>query len=363
MVIGIDAREAQGRPAGKGRFIQELLHRLPEAAPKDHFELYVQTKPLEADQPSNVSWHEVGGPGPLWHARVARQANQRCDVYLASTSYITPQLLRIPYVLIVYDLITFQDFAIPQKRAKRIERATLARAAKRATSVITISEASKQDLTVRYPDTANKTQVISPAADPRFTANHKPDELARVREKYELPSTFILTTGTIEPRKNLPRLIRAYGRLQPAQRRACPLVLVGKLGWEYDAVLAAKEAVGHEYVRHLDYVPDNDLAMLYAACTVFCYPSLYEGFGLPVLEAMQSGAPVIISSISSLPEVGGEAARYIDPHQTGQIETALRAVLANKQLRLDMSAASLRQAKRFSWGQTARQVLEVIHAR
>src|SRR5439155_10747587 len=158
-------------------------------------------------------------------------------------------------------------------------------------------------LTRRFSGIESKSSVVPLAASETLTTEVPADE---VRRRYGLEQPFVLSTGTLEPRKNLQRLIEAFARLPDELRRKHLLVLVGPRGWEESEIVRQAEAEG---VRLLGHVPDEDLGALYRLCTVFCYPSLYEGFGLPVLEAMQAGAPVVTSNVSSLPEVGGDAAR------------------------------------------------------
>jgi alpha-1,3-rhamnosyl/mannosyltransferase len=213
------------------------------------------------------------------------------------------------------------------------------------------------------PSTKAKITVTPLAADARFKpADAYPaGHLATVRERHGLPESFILTTGTLEPRKNLERLIAAYAALPGAVRTTTPLVLAGKRGWQeqsiFDAIAALPDPT---QIRHVDFVPDEDLAALYAAATLFCYPSLYEGFGLPVLEAMQSGVPVITSNVSSLPEVGGSAVRYVDPLDAPALTAALKELLGDAFECNRLSNAALLRAKQFSWGATASATLEVL---
>lgn len=360
MVIGMDAREAFGRLAGKGRFTHELMTRLPAQAKDDlTFRMYVRTLP-GFTAPPNTSWEAVSGKGPLWHRQVANRANAEADLYFATTSYLAPQFLKIPFVLTVYDLIVFNPLAKPQLKAKLIERATLKRAAGKAAAIITISQSTADDLTDRFPETKGKVHVIPLAADDRFRP-FAAKETAAVREKFKLPRHFILSTGTIEPRKNLERLVKAFQFLPENVRNNFPLILVGNKGWEYEPVFKAIHdlRLGGQ-VRHLDYVDDEELARLYAACTVFCYPSLYEGFGLPVLEAMQSGVPVITSNVSSLPEVGGKAVRYVNPAKTAELSKALSELLADPAERKRLSEAGIERAKEFSWETAAARTLEVL---
>lgn len=364
MIIGIDAREAAGQPAGKGRYVGELLRRLPALAPDVEWRCFTAEVPAGIPLPKNASWDVIGGSGLGWH-RAAAKAAAGCDVYFATTSYLTPQLLKIPYLLMVHDLISFQPLAIPQRRARLIERLTLGRAVKRAAAIVTNSEATAADLRKMLPQAADKITVIPLAADPRFKpADQYPSgHLQVVRERYNLPESFILTTGTLEPRKNLKRLIAAYAALPESVRAAAPLVLAGKRGWQdqpiFDAIAASPDP---SQIRHLDFVPDDDLAALYAASTVFCYPSLYEGFGLPVLEAMQSGTPTVCSNVPSLLEVGGQAVRSVNPRDVSAISIATQELLANSSERLRLAASGLTQSQKFSWDATAVATLKVLRA-
>ena len=169
----------------------------------------------------------------------------------------------------------------------------------------------------------------------------------------------MLAAGTLEPRKNLPRLVEAYRRLPAELRSAHPLVVVGALGWETGATLRALDSLGAEAIR-LGYVSDAALAELYRRCAVFCYPSLGEGFGLPVLEAMAAGAAVLTSDLSSLPEVGGDAVAYADPHDVDSIADALARVLRDEAARGELGRRARERAAGFSWERFAESVVEVL---
>ncbi len=362
MIIGLDAREAAGHPAGKGRYVQEMLRYLPEAGQADRFVAYVHDIP-DLKLPANAAWQPLGASGLSWHREAARRAARECDVYFATTSYLTPQFLRLPFVMTVYDLITFKDFAIPQRRARAIERLTLKRAVKRASGVLTISQATADDLIALVPEAAGNVTVTPLAADERFAKKPSASRIKALKQKYQLPDSFILTTGTIEPRKNLARLLTAYTGLPETLRRKYGLVLAGKRGWQADEIWETLEASRRtDDVHYLDFVSDEELADLYGAATVFCYPSLYEGFGLPVLEAMTAGLPVITSATSSLPEVGGEAVRYVDPYDTESIGAGLTDLLGSAAKRGRLARAGRKRAQEFSWQRTAAQTLEALHA-
>lgn len=358
MVIGIDARESA---AGKGRYVQELLKRLPELAPDTEFYFYTKPGPDAPAVPSNVTLRPVSGSGPLWHARVANAANKEANIYFSTVSYQTPQFLRLPFIQTVFDLIVFKPFATPQRWAKMNERTFIKRALGRASGIFTISQATADDLATIVPASSGKITVTPLAADTRFKPDYPEAKKGEVRKRLGIPPEFILFTGTIEPRKNLTRLVTAYEQLPTEIKRSHALVLVGRKGWQYEPVFKAiEESPDRDRIIHADSVSDEDLAVLYADCTMFCYPTLYEGFGLPVLEAMQSGAPVITSNTSSLPEVGGDAVRYVEPASISSITDQVHEVLKSEAVRRKMSADGLQQARHFSWEQTARQTLEVL---
>jgi alpha-1,3-rhamnosyl/mannosyltransferase len=201
--------------------------------------------------------------------------------------------------------------------------------------------------------------VVPLAADPRFARNHSEAELNVVRQRYGLDRPFVLTVGTLEPRKNLVRVIEAHAGLPQLLREDHPLVLVGPRGWEADEIVA-RAGAGGSTVRILGHVPDDDLSALYAACTAFCYPSLYEGFGLPLLEAMATGAACVTSNVSSLPEVGDDAVLYVDPLRVEDIRRALETLLTSETKRAELGDRAARRASRFSWDRTAAGILKAL---
>ncbi len=216
-------------------------------------------------------------------------------------------------------------------------------AQKYADKIIAVSESTKKDL-IDYGIATEKITVIYEAADSVF----KPIDPRDVKTKYGLTKDYFLNVGTLEPRKNLPRLIEAFSKLPT---RTIPvgtqLVIAGPIGWG-DSLETANN------VKFLGFVPDEDLVGLYSGAKAFVYPTLYEGFGLPVLEALSCGCPVITSNVSSLPEVGGEAAIYINPLSVAEITQAMTAIQ-----KLNLREKSLAQAKKFSWEKTAKATLKV----
>jgi glycosyltransferase involved in cell wall biosynthesis len=353
--IGIDARAAAEVPAGRGRVVRELLRSLAERRDDPHrYILYAREPWHGAELDERFSWRTIAAGEPRWHLLAARAANHECDVFLSSNSYLTVWFLRIPTVPIVYDLTTFDPAMRPNRRSTVIERLTLGRTVRRSARLLAISQATADALVARFPAAAGRTEValLGPA----------PGRLGALdeREREQLPPAgFVLAVGTLEPRKNLPRLVEAYSSLDTELQHRHPLVVVGALGWETGPTLASLRSLGDRCVM-LGFVSDEALDELYRRCAVFCYPSLGEGFGLPVLEAMAAGAPVITSNMSSLPEVGGEAAEYVDPHDVASIATGLARLLTDEQRQHWLSEAGPRQARGFSWASFAERTLAVL---
>jgi glycosyltransferase involved in cell wall biosynthesis len=210
---------------------------------------------------------------------------------------------------------------------------------------------------------ADRVVVTPLAADPNLVRVTDHGHLDRVRRRYGLPERFALFLGAMEPRKNLLRLLDAWANIKPAIRHETWLVVAGADGWLNDGVRARVAALGlTDHVRFTGYVDSDDVAALYSLATVFAYPSLWEGFGLPVLEAMACGTPVLASDVSSLPEVAGDAAVLVSPTDVEAIADGLTRLLDDAALRADLVARGLRRAAGFSWERCARETLAVYRA-
>ena len=264
-------------------------------------------------------------------------------------------MLRVPAVTIVYDLLTFEPGMGTDRRSMVIERLTLRAAVQRSRALVCISQATAGALLARFPQVADKVVVAPLGVSPTLSAVPQ-------GELQDLPAPgFVLAVGTLEPRKNLPRLVDAYAALPRELQAAHPLVVVGARGWRTGPTLAALRSLGERCLT-LGHVSDGALAELYRRCAVFCYPSLGEGFGLPVLEAMAAGAAVVTSSVSSLPEVGGDAVEYVDPSSVESIMRGLERVLSSPRRRAELGELARVRAQRFSWEETASKVLEALVA-
>jgi glycosyltransferase involved in cell wall biosynthesis len=359
--IGIDARAAAEVPAGRGRVVRELLHALAGRDDPHEYVLYARRPWTEEPLDRRFRWLLSSQADPFWNVRVGLSAHKDSDVFFSVNSYLTAWFTRVPTALNVFDMIAWEAPESAQPRAARIERATIRSALRRAGQVFCNSTSTLADLRKRFPVVEDKASVVPLAADERFRREVPAEEVTAVLERLGLDRPFVLTTGTVEPRKNLSRLIEAFTALPEQLRNSHLLAIVGPPGWEDSAILASSRAQS-QHVRLLGRVTDAELAALYASCEVFCYPSLYEGFGLPVLEAMQAGAPVVTSAVSSLPEVGGEAALYIDPTNTEELSGAIARLLSSEADRSELGARGPSQAARFSWDRTADAMLAQLVA-
>ncbi|MFN2188641.1 MAG: glycosyltransferase family 4 protein, partial [Candidatus Promineifilaceae bacterium] len=275
-----------------------------------------------------------------------------------STEHLLFPMRHTPTILTVHDLI----FKLYPEHHKRLNYWYLSLAlplfCQRATKIIAISEATKRDLVEHYGISPGKIHVIYEAADPLFMSP-LPEDLARVRQKYSLPERYLLHLSTVEPRKNLDRLVDALLVLRQ-EYSDLNLVLVGGRGWLCDAFYRRIESEQlSSFVRALGWVEDGDLPAVIGAASAAVQPSLYEGFGLPVLEHMACGQVVAASSSSSHPEVGGDAAVYFDPESVEQMVQAIRGLLNNKEERPKRRQLGFEQAAKFSWEKAAAETMHL----
>ncbi len=367
MAVTIDVSPAVNGKAGLGRYALRLAAALAAERPGQVSLFANRTRtarplpdlaslPLRTVRAGYKPWRMA-----VWAAQIARVPFNRlvgpCDLFHATEHLLVP-VRGVPSVLTVHDVI----YELFPEHHRRLNYLFLTNAmplfVRRAAHVITVSEQSKRDLCRLYDVPEEKVTVVYEAAADHFRPQ-PPEEIARVRNAYHLPDRYLVTVGTIEPRKNLARLVEALAAL----RRDDPdlrLVVVGAEGWLTGGFHAAIEAHGQaEAVMRPGYVPDTDLPALIAGAVASVQPSLYEGFGLPVLEAMACGAPVACSSTSSVGEIAGGAALTFDPEDVGAMVAALRRLLADADLRAGLRARGFERAAEFSWGRAARETWAV----
>lgn len=346
--IAIDAREAFKSPTfGKGVWSREVILEL--AKRNVRITLFTDSDLPEAILAcSNVTVCKVAS-GVLFHVSMVIRLLSRFpyDLYLSPTSYIVPALIGWlrPCAIVVHDLIAFLG-ASHQKKATWIEHLTLGLASRCSTHVFVISSSTKHDLCSRY-SRLNNEKVYCVYAGPGS---------GRVQRSADTKD--ILCIAQLCPRKNQLRLIKAYARLPSSLRSQHQLLLVGGRGWHDQEIVTMSQ--GTEGVVCLGFLPQSECDQLLGTCALFAYPSLYEGFGLPVLQAMQSGIPVLTSNRGSLAEVAGDAACIVDPEDRDSICSGLQLVLSDLGVQQSLSDKGLVQSKRFSWAKTVDLMLDAL---
>jgi glycosyltransferase involved in cell wall biosynthesis len=367
MAIYIDISAAVHGRAGLGRYAESLARALVQKYPERFAFFYNQDRkvsplaelesvPTRTVHAGYKPWRMVVWLGQFLGIGFERLVPE-AELYHATEHLLLP-LRRVPTVLTVHDLI----YHLFPEHHKPLNYLFLNRAmplfVQRAKAVIAVSESTRRDLIRYYGIPPDKITVIYEAAAPHFRPA-PPEAIATVRVRYGLPEDFVLAVGTIEPRKNLSRLLEALQRLRQKGDNV-RLVVVGSKGWLYEGFFRHLEELQlGDAVLLPGYVPDVDLPAVYSAAKVYVLPSLYEGFGLEVLEAMACGTAVACSRTSSLPEVGGEAAHYFDPTDVEEMAEAIATVWHNETLRAEMGRHGLAQAARFSWIRAAEETMAV----
>ena len=386
MRIGIDYTAAARQRAGIGRYTRELVGALLALPTSHHYTLFaavgglprahwqreidrlratchsqlaIRTLPLSDDWLARL-WHRLRLPIPV------ETVTGPLDIFYSPDFVLPPTRRGTRALLTVHDLsfLHYPEHFVP----KLVQYLTqvVTRSVARADWVLADSDATRADLIAHLGTEPEKVQVLYSGVDACFCPQPEPGEAERIRARYSIgdPSTgsgrcrpYILSVGTLQPRKNYIRLIQAFAHLHADLQ----LLIAGGKGWLYEDILA--EAEKHpDSVRVLGFVDDRDLPALYRNASLFAFPSLYEGFGLPVLEAMACGVPVVCSDVSSLPEVAGDAALLVNPLDTSDLTAAMALVLGDADLRRKMIAKGFAQAARFSWGKAARQLADTFDA-
>lgn len=378
--ITIDYTPAIHQDAGIARLTREIARAVLASGAPHQFSLFVMGRPAPGVPLTNLmNTRElplrVSRLSDRWLYRLWFRAGLRapvqlfsgpCDLYHATDFVLPPLRDRVPGVLTVHDL-SFErapDAAPP--RLIPFLRRVVPESARRAAHIIADSHATARDLTALYEIPPEKITVIHSGVDGRFTPYRDTLYMQRRRDyvlkKYGVgDAPFILTVGTMQRRKNHLRLVQAFARLVAnSDGRALTLVIAGGKGWLYDEVHAEVQRLGlTERVKFIGYVEDTDLPHLYRAAAVFAFPSTYEGFGLPPLEAMASGVPVVTSNVSSLPEVVGDAGLQVDPLDVDALAGALEQALNDEVWRRHCIARGLARAAQFTWQRAAEQLLSV----
>ena len=275
-------------------------------------------------------------------------------------NYIVPPGVHGKTVVTVHDMVLHAFPETMRTRTRLLLKLSLRRSMQRADRIVTDSEFSRREIAKYYPAYAEKVRVVPCGVDRKRFAPAEKAEIERVRQAHHLPAQYFLYLGTLEPRKNLVRLIRAYGLLRKRYPDAPPLVLAGGKGWQYESIFAAAEdAAVRGHIIFPSYIPSGDMAALYSGALAFVFPSLYEGFGMPPLEAMACGCPVLTANAASLPEAAGNAALLCNPQKVSAIEKGLERLLTDEPLREMLRQRGFERAAQMSWDNAAERLYQV----
>lgn len=374
MIIGIDGYEANvARRVGIGQYAYETIRNMYEILSKRSGRtvsviVYLPFQPLP-DMPKETEWwqYRVAGPAKLWTfiglPMAIRREPKIPDVFYSPTHYI-PRFTSVPRVMAVMDLSYLKFPELFKAKDLYQLRHWTAYSVARVKKIFTISESTKNDIIDAYHVPGSTVIVTYPGFTMPTQKSILPlEDLTRT---YHISRNFILSVGTIQPRKNYSRLIEAFAQFIRENKQKytdLQLIIIGKKGWLYEPILAAPKKFGiADKVKFLDFVPDAELSSFYTHALCFALPSLYEGFGLPVLEAIAYKCPVVVSNVSSIPEIAGKAGIYVDPNSTDSIAKGLLTAVRQRNLiqgRLRVTAG-LAQVKKFTWEKAAAQTLKVL---
>jgi glycosyltransferase involved in cell wall biosynthesis len=362
MKIAIDARK--WRDYGIGTYVRNLVRHLAHLDRQTTYFLFCNRadEAVLRDLAENFVpvIDDSSGYGLREHLSIPHKLRSLGVDLFHAPHYVLPLLCRRRSVVTIHDCIhlLFPEY-LPNRLGYRYAKLMMGSAIQRSSLVFTVSEASRRDILQFYPDAdPERLQVVPNAIDETLLADPGEEEMERVKERYQIRGRVVLYAGNIKPHKNLDRLIAAFGLLkQRPGHEDLKLLIIGDEIRKYPSLRRRVEAAGvRQDVRFFGFVPDQTLAALYRLASVFAFPSLYEGFGLPPLEAMACGTPVVTSNVSSIPEVVGDAAVQVDPYDTSAIAGGLERVLADPALRATLVARGHERVQHFSWERSVRAV-------
>lgn len=370
MHIGIDAHAIGAQQGGNETYIRGVIRALAEMDGQNRYTIFL-AEPAAAEewrdgfvrQFPNFEVRLLSKPTPLVRVPLALAFElRRRPVDVLHVQYTAPPFCPAPVVATIHDLAFEHMPETFTRRGSMQLKLTVRRTAQRAARIATVSEYSRQDLLRTYKLSPEKVAVTYNGIESHFTPQtESPDEASDIRRHFGISRDFLLAVGSLQPRKNLVRLIRAYAKLRAEHSGFAPqLVIVGRKLWLADEIFAeVRRQRWAEDVILTGYVADADLAQLYRTATAFVYPSLFEGFGLPPVEAMACGTPVVTSNVSSLPEVVGDAALLIDPCDDQALAAALLQIVNDQPLRAKLREQGIIQAGKFTWRAAAEKTLQL----
>lgn len=362
MLIGVDGNEANvDKRVGSGQYSFELLRQF-YLDKKNQYSVYLKNSPVHLFPVRGNFVYKVLRPSKLW-TQFALSINltfgKKPDVFF-STAHYGPRFSSVPYVVTIHDL-SYIHFPALFKKSDLLQLTSWSSySIKNSAAIIAPSQSTKDDIIKNYSTLPSKITVIYEGYDRARFKMYSRAQITKTLAKYEIDGDYLIFVGTLQPRKNLERLIGAFGRVH-AKQKNLKLVIAGKAGWLYDSILGKAKKLGIDgNVIFLDFVPSDDLPLLVSGAKVYVNPSLWEGFGIPVIEAQACGVPVIVSNVSSLPEIVGDSGILFDPQSEQEIADAIAVLLNNEKLRNLYIKKGFLNIGRFSWEKCAKETISVL---
>ena len=367
MIIGLDGNEANVKNrVGSGKYAFELLRQFSQN--KEHqFMVYLKEKPLP-DLPNEAQnfKYMVFGPRKMWTQfalPIKLTLSSKLDVFF-SLGHYGPRFSKVRYCITIFDLSYLHYPNLFNRDDLYQLKNWSSYSIKNSAHIFAISQSTKNDIVHSYGVNPSKVTVTHMGYDERRFKPQSKAKITKAKKKYKIEGDYIIFVGTLQPRKNIERLIEAFHKLVRNPKfefRNYQLVIVGRRGWLYDSILEIVKKINIEdKVTFTGYVSDPDLSALISGAKAYVLPSLWEGFGIPVIEAQACGTPAVVSNTSSLPEVVGNSAVLVDPENVNSIADGIKKVLTNEELRRDLIKKGYANAKRFSWQKCAQQTIDTL---
>ena len=367
MIIGLDGNEANAeKRVGSGKYAFELLKQFSKVQEHD-FLIYFKEKPLpDLPKESRNFKYAVFGPKKMWTQfalPIKLTFSSKLDVFF-SLGHYGPRFSKIPFVVTVHDL-SYLHFPDLFKKEDLYQLTNWTKySIEKSSHVIAVSETTKDDIIKNYGVNPSKISAVYEGFDEnRFKLQLK-EKIAKIKKRYKIRGDYLIFIGTLQPRKNIERLIEAFHKLVRNSKfeiRNYKLIIVGRRGWLYEPIFnKVKKLQMEDSVIFTDYVEDSDLPQLISGAKAYVLPSLWEGFGIPVIEAQACGVPTVVSSTSSLPEIVAGSAVQVNPYSTISISNGISRVLTNQKLRKELIKKGLENTKRFSWQKCAGETLKIL---
>jgi glycosyltransferase involved in cell wall biosynthesis len=359
MKIGIDIRPVFDSPAGIGRYAKNMVSCLLSEDSKNEFVLF-GNKASIGDAFPGARLIKINHEFYLWHFLAAQYIKrERIDLYISFVSIIVPLISKVKSIIMVPDLTPISMPDSHHIKSVVAYRFFLGKALRKAEKIITISQNSRRDILARFSIPEEKVHVLYPGVSPIQNKDQAPGLFHVNGHKVHGP--YLLYVGTVEPRKDLGALIKAFAGLKREGIFHGSLLIAGKLGWKYEALFELPEySEFKDSIHFLGYVSEEELSKLYGRAEIFVYPSLYEGFGLPILEAMQFELPVVTCASSSLEEAGGDGVLYFPPGDTEELRRQLKKLLLDPALRKDLIQRGKKQLTKFQYAYSAKEFQKLI---